>query len=105
MILLKKKKKKKIDIIEIFSKIKLKRKRRISNFNKNVISIKNFHYLFLLIINSKILFILKKISIMTKNCNILFLYINYIENKFINIIKRNIKFLFNVIFIKNELKK
>ena len=70
-----------------------------------MISIKSFYYLFLLIIDLKILFILKKISIIIKNCNISFFYINYIENIFINIIKRNIKFLFNVIFIENELKK
>ena len=70
-----------------------------------MILIKNLYYLFLLIINLKILFILKKILIIIKNYNILFFYINYIENKFINIIKYNIKFLFNVILVKDELKK
>ena len=69
-----------------------------------MISIKNLRCLFLLTINLKILFILKKNSIIIKNYNILFFYINYIENKFVNIIKCNIKFLFNVILIENELK-
>ena len=42
---------------------------------------------------------------MTRNYNISFSYINYIENRFVDIIKRNIKSLFDVIFVKDGLKK
>ena len=92
------------DVIKIFSKIELKCEYRILNFNENAILIKSFRCLFLLTINLKILFILKKVSIIIKNCN-LFFYINYVENKFIDITKYNVKFLLDVVLIENESKK